>query len=187
MQKVRSKNINIMTREIKHKQKTGRQAEISNFLGKIVVNAGVGRLSQQPNFEQKILPQLLGDIAAITGQKPEARKAKKSIAGFKVREGQTVGIKVTLRRRKMVDFFERLITIVLPRVRDFRGLDINFIDDAGTLNIGFSDQMVFPEINPEDSAFAFSLGLNIVPKKKNRDEAVKEYRRLGVPFKKEAK
>ena len=166
------------------KQKTGKQAEISKFLEKIVINAGVGRLSQQPNFEQKILVQVIHDISAIAGQKPEIRKAKKSIAGFKTREGQIVGLKITLRRRKMVDFFERMITMVLPRVRDFRGLDHGFIDDFGTLNVGFPEQMVFPEINPEESPVSFSLGVNIVPKKKNREMALNEYRRLGVPLKK---
>ena len=166
------------------KKKTGRHTEVSKFIEKIVINAGVGRLSQQPNFEQKILPQILGDISAIAGQKPEVTKAKKSIAGFKTREGQIVGIKVTLRRRKMVDFFERMITIVLPRFRDFRGLEAGIIDSAGTMNIGFTEQMVFPEINQEESPVTFSLGVNIVPKKKNREKALEEYRRLGVPLKK---
>ena len=166
------------------KPKTGRHAEVSKFLEKIVINAGVGRLSQQPNFEQKILPQILGDISAIAGQKPEVTKAKKSIAGFKTREGQIVGVKVTLRRRKMVDFFERMITIVLPRFRDFRGLEIATIDSVGTLNVGFPEQMVFPEINQEESPIAFSLGVNVVSKNKNREKAIAEYRRLGVPLKK---
>jgi len=173
-----------MTKANTAKQKTARQAEISRFIEKIVINAGVGRLSQQPNFEQKILPQVLGDISAIVGQKPELRKAKKSIAGFKVREGQVIGLKVTLRRHKMVDFFERMITIVLPRLRDFRGLDSAFIDDVGALNVGFTEQMVFPEINPEESPVTFSLGVNIVPRERNRKAAVEEYRKLGVPFKK---
>ncbi|MDO8664391.1 MAG: 50S ribosomal protein L5 [Candidatus Liptonbacteria bacterium] len=166
------------------KNKIGRHKEISGFLEKIVINAGVGRLSQQPNFEQKILPQILGDISAIAGQKPEVTKAKKSIAGFKTREGQIVGIKVTLRRRKMVDFFERLITIVMPRFRDFRGLETAIIDNVGTLNIGFPEQTVFPEINQEESPITFSLGVNIVPKTKSREKAIEEYRRLGVPLKK---
>src|SRR3989344_4698917 len=105
------------------KKKTARYEELSRFLEKIVINAGVGRLSQQPNFEQKIQPQIVRDISAIAGQMPDLRKAKKSISGFKTREGQIVGVRVTLRRTKMVDFFERLITIVLPRLRDFRGID----------------------------------------------------------------
>ena len=176
-----------MTKVNAAKQKTGRQAELSRFLEKIVINAGIGRLSQQPNFEQKIQPQIVRDISAIAGQMPDLRKAKKSISGFKTREGQIVGVRVTLRRTKMVDFFERLITIVLPRLRDFRGIDTAFIDDVGTLNFGFTEQMVFPEINPEESPVTFSLGLNIVPRKKKREEAIAEYRKLGVPFKKETK
>lgn len=173
-----------MTKAPAIKKKTKRQEELSGFLEKIVINAGVGRLSQQPNFEQKILPQILGDISAISGQKPQVTKAKKSIAGFKTREGQIVGIKVTLRRRKMVDFFERLITIVLPRFRDFRGLETGTIDDVGTLNVGFPEQMVFPEINQEESPITFSLGVNIMSKNKNREKTLAEYRRLGVPLKK---
>ncbi len=173
-----------MTKAHTGKQKNARQAEISGFLEKIVINAGIGRISQQPNFEQKIQPQIVKDLSAIAGQAPELRKAKKSIAGFKVREGQVIGVKITLRRHKMVDFFERMITIVLPRLRDFRGLDTAFIDDIGTLNVGFTEQMVFPEINPEESPVTFSLGVNIVPKKRNRKAAIEEYRKLGVPFKK---
>jgi len=165
-------------------KKTDRSPEVRKFLEKIVLNAGIGKLSQQPNFEQKILPQLMNNLSAMTGQKPELRKAKKSISGFKIREGQIVGLKVTLRRRKMVDFFERVVRIVLPRVRDFRGLDIPFVDAGGTLNIGFREQLVFPEINPEESSVLFPFGINIVPRIKNREEAIKEYRRLGVPLKK---
>ena len=126
----------------------------------------------------------MSNLSAVSGQKPEVRKAKESISGFKIREGQIVGLLVTLRRRKMVDFFERLIRIVLPRVRDFRGLEILSVDAGGTLSIGIREQLVFPEINPEESPVIFSLGVNIVPRIKNREEAVKEYRRLGVPLKK---
>jgi ribosomal protein L5 len=116
------------------------------FVEKVVIDAGVGRLSQQPSFEEKILPQVMRDIAAVAGQTPQVRKAKESIAGFKVREGTIVGLRVTLRREKAVDFFERLITIVLPRVRDFGGLEHSAIDQGGTLNVGVRDHLVFPEI-----------------------------------------
>ncbi len=165
------------------KEKSEREKEIRGFLEKIVINTGIGRLSQQSNFEQKILPQVASDLAAITGQKPQIRKAKKSISGFKLREGQIVGLRVTLRRQKLVDFFERLVTIVLPRVRDFRGLDLVSIDAGGALNIGIREHIVFPEINPEDSAIVFLLGINLVPRKKNRQEALAQYRRLGMPLK----
>jgi len=93
-------------------------------LEKIVVNVGIGKLSQQPNFEDKILPEVIKEVSLITGQKPFICKAKKSIAGFKVRAGQIVGLKVTLRRQKMKDFLSRLVNIALPRVRDFKGINL---------------------------------------------------------------
>ena len=161
------------------------RAAIRALLEKAVVDAGVGRLGQQPNFEEKILPQVQRDIAAITGQRPQIRRAKESIAGFKIREGQIVGLRVTLRGSKMVDFFERLVTIVLPRVRDFNGLERSAVDQGGTLNVGVRDHLVFPEINPEDSPITFSLGASFVPKKKDHDAALETFLSLGVPLKKE--
>lgn len=158
--------------------------KIRAFLEKAVVDAGVGRLSQTPNFEEKALVQVSRDLALMTGQKPQIRRAKKSIAGFKIREGQIVGVRVTLRRGRMVDFFERLITIVLPRVRDFSGLDVKNVDEHGVLNIGIRDQLVFPEIAPEQSPVSFSLGIALVPQVRNRAKALATWRALGVPLKK---
>jgi len=158
--------------------------EIKNKIEKIVVNAGVGRLSSQANFEDKVLVQIERDLALLTGQKPQVTRAKKSIAGFKTREGQIVGVRITLRGRKMVDFLERLVRIVLPRVHDFRGLDIKSVDKGGVLNIGLREQMVFPEVNPEQSPVTFPLGVNIVPKEKVREVAIGTYKELGFPFKK---
>lgn len=160
--------------------------EMRAFLEKIVIDAGVGRLGQQPNFEEKTLVQVMRDLAAMTGQKPELRRAKKSIAGFKLREGQIVGLRTTLRRDRMVDFFERLITIVLPRVRDFNGLEHSAIDQGGTLNVGIRDHVVFPEISPEASPVTFSIGVSIVPKIKNRTKSVDAFKKFGVPMKKDA-
>ncbi len=155
-----------------------------NAFEKIIINAGVGRASQQPNFEEKVLPQIIRDLSILVGQKPQIRRARKSIAGFKIREGQVVGLRVTLRRQKMIDFLTRLLTIVLPRVRDFSGISQDSVDKGGGLNIGFRDQYVFPEINPEESGFAFSLGVNLVPRKHKRAESLESYKELGVPFKK---
>jgi len=169
----------------KTKQPQRQRIEIRAFLEKIVIDAGVGRLGQQPNFEEKALPQISRDIAAITGQKPQVRRAKKSIAGFKLREGQIVGLRVTLRKAKMVDFFERLITIVLPRVRDFSGLGATMIDNGGVLNLGIREHMVFPEISPEQSPVSFSIGISMVPKVKNKERSLEEFKRFGVPIKKE--
>ncbi len=165
------------------KQANTAKRDVQQFLEKIVIDAGVGRASQQPNFEEKGLVQIMGDLAAVTGQKPQVRKAKKSIAGFKIREGQIVGLKVTLRRKKMVDFFERLVKIVLPRVRDFTGLDQKIIDAGGVLNIGFRDQQMFPEVSPEKSPLSFSMGITVVPRKKNRVKAIQKFLELGVPLK----
>lgn len=153
-------------------------------LDKVIVNAGIGRASQSPNFEEKVLPQLIKDISAIAGQKPQIRRARKSIAGFKIREGQVVGLKITLRHKKMVDFLTRLLTIVLPRVRDFSGVSLDSVDKGGVLNVGFRDQFVFPEINPEESSFIFSLGVNLVPRRHNRAASIESYRGMGIPFKK---
>lgn len=155
------------------------------FLEKIVVNVGVGKASQQPNFEEKLLKQITRDTAVLTGQQPQVRRSKKSIAGFKLREGQIVGLKVTLRRQKMVDFFNRLITIVLPRVRDFNGVDPKVIDKGGVLNLGLREQFVFPEINPEESPVTFSMEVSLVPKHKDHKIAVETFRELGVPLTKQ--
>ncbi len=166
------------------KQSNARRREIQTFLEKVVVDAGVGRLGQQPNFEEKTLVQVSRDLAAMTGQKPQLRRAKKSIAGFKVREGAVVGLRITLRGARMVDFFERLITIVLPRVRDFGGLPRTSVDAGGVLSLGVREQLVFPEIEPEKSPVSFSLGVSIVPKIKNQKKSMEEFMKLGVPLKK---
>jgi len=160
-----------------------RRQELLSFFEKIVVNAGIGRISQMSNFEDKILPGISRDLALLSGQKPEVRRARKSIAGFKVREGQIVGLRVTLRRGRMVDFFERFIKIVLPRLRDFHGIPLTAVDEAGVLNIGLKEQLVFPEVPPEQASHIFSLGVSLVPKDRNRTKAIEEYRRLGVPLK----
>ena len=156
----------------------------SSKIKKIVINVGVGRLSQQPNFEDKALPELIKELSLITGQKPAITKAKKSIAGFKVREGQTVGLKITLRRQRMLNFLERLNKIVLPRLRDFRGINLKSIDAKGNLTIGLREQAVFPEINPENSKIDFGLEITIVSNAKDREEAIELYRSLGIPLKK---
>lgn len=169
---------------MRHAQQNSQVGGISSFLEKIVIDAGVGRASAQPNFLEKIMPQIMKDLASITGQKPQPRSAKKSIAGFKTREGQIVGLRATLRRRRMVDFFVRLIKIVLPRVKDFGGLKLSQVDGAGVLNVGIREQYFFPEVAVEQSPVAFSLGISVVPRVRRRDDAIKKYRELGVPLKK---
>lgn len=151
---------------------------------KIAVNSGIGRLSQQPNFEEKILPELMKNISLITGQKPMICKAKKSIAGFKIRKGQIVGLKSVLRRKRMADFLEKLTKVTFPRIRDFHGINLKNIDSCGNLSIGLKDQMIFPEINPENSKIDFGMEISIVSKVKNKEEAIELYKLLGMPLNK---
>ncbi|MEX1013779.1 MAG: 50S ribosomal protein L5 [Candidatus Paceibacterota bacterium] len=154
-------------------------------LEKIVVNIGLGKLRDKPHFEDKILPEIVKEISIITGQKPSIVPAKKSIAGFKVREGEVVGLKTTLRGKRMIDFFSKIINTTLPRVRDFRGLNKSIVDHSGSLNIGFKDKQVFPEVDSDKSKIDFGLQVTVVPKERDRDDALEIYKEMGVPFKKE--
>ncbi|HXF43892.1 MAG TPA: 50S ribosomal protein L5 [Candidatus Paceibacterota bacterium] len=153
-----------------------------SHLKKIVVNIGLGKLRSISGFEDKILPEVMKEVALITGQKPAPRAAKKSIAGFKTREGDIVGLQTTLRGKRMQDFFIRLISFVLPRVKDFRGLPLRNVDHAGNLNIGFKDQLVFPEIVAEKSKANFGLQVTVVTDIKNREKAIDFYKSVGVPL-----
>lgn len=160
-----------------------RQYNMQASLEKIVINVGVGRLSSQSNFNEKVLPEVIKDIAAITGQKPSPRPAKQSIAGFKLRSGTVVGLKVTLRGKRMQSFLKKLNSAVLPRVRDFRGIDLKKIDKNGNLSIGIKEHVVFPEIKADVTNVSFGMEITMVPKRiKNRDEAIILYRKLGVPL-----
>lgn len=154
-------------------------------LEKIVVATGVGKLRQNAQFDAAVLPEITRELAAITGQKPQTRPARKSIAGFKIREGNLVGLKVTLRGKRMRDFLSRTVHIALPRVRDFRGIDPDQIDRAGNLTIGFRDHTVFPEIAPEDSKFDFGLQITFVSGVKDKEKARALFEKLGIPFQKE--
>lgn len=159
--------------------------EVLMRIERIVVNAGIGKISSQPNFQDKILPDLIREFALVTGQKPRTNPAKKSIAGFKVRAGAIVGLTTTLRGRRMVGFLARFNLAVLPRIRDFRGVDLRNVDAEGNLTIGIKEHIVFPEVNPETSKVSFGLQVTIVPRRmKDRDEAIAFYRKLGVPLKK---
>ena len=154
-------------------------------LEKIVINIGIGRLSATPNFEDKLLPEIMKEISIITGQKSAERAAKKSIAGFKLRAGTTVGLKTTLRGKRMKDFLNKLVNVTLPRVRDFRGIDLKSLDKNGNLNIGIKEHWVFPEIIQETSKANFGMEITIVPRfAKDKERAIKLYRELGIPLKK---
>jgi|SRR3989344_892084 len=150
---------------------------------KIVINIGVGKLSQQPNFD-KNLASISDDLALITGQKPALTTAKKSIAGFKIRAGQTIGLKITLRHLKMYNFLQKLIDIIFPRTKDFRGISVSNIDKSGNLNIGLKEHIVFPEISADTIKFDFGFQISIVSNAKTMEESVELYKLLGIPFKK---
>lgn len=157
---------------------------LKSRLDKIVVNTGVGRLSATPNFEEKVLPEVVKELSLITGQKPAPRSAKQSISGFRLRQGTTVGLKVTLRGKRMIDFLNKLNSTVLPRLRDFRGIALKNVDEGGNLSIGLREQVVFPEIAPEHTKANFGIQITVVPKEKSRMEAIDLYRELGIPLQK---
>ena len=152
---------------------------------KVVVNSGIGKRSSDPAFAEKILPEIANSFARIVGQKPAMTSAKKSIAGFKIRQGQTVGLKATLRGKRMFDFITRLIAVALPRVRDFRGIDLKSIDKNGNLNIGIKEHIVFPEVDSDAVKFDFGIEVSIISNAKCREEAIELYRLLGIPLKKQ--
>jgi large subunit ribosomal protein L5 len=147
-------------------------------LTKIVVNSGVGRATQQ----RSLLDGAITDLTIITGQKPMVTRAKKSIAGFKVREGNEIGVKVTMRGDRMWEFFDRLITIAIPRVRDFRGLDPNGFDHRGNYTFGLNEQLIFPEIDYDKIDTVRGMNITIVTTARTDDEARALLRSFGFPF-----
>lgn len=147
---------------------------------KVVVNTGIGKFIKNTEALNEV-EQALRDI---TGQKPASTKAKKSISGFKIREGQEVGMKVTLRGQRMWDFLNRLIATALPRVRDFHGINPKVIDASGNLNIGIKEHTIFPEIVAENVRNPFSFQITVVSSADNKDDAEKLYRALGFPLQK---
>ena len=153
-------------------------------ISKIVISTGIGKNRNLANFDDKVLPEIQNQLALITGQKPAVRRAKKAIAGFKTRVNDVIGLQVTLRGERMMAFLKKIGSIVLPRVKDFRGLDIENVDSNGNLNIGLKEQFTFPEINMENSRVNFGLQITFVPFFRDREKAIEFYRELGLPLKK---
>jgi large subunit ribosomal protein L5 len=148
---------------------------------KVVVNVGVGKTLK----DGKMLDAIIEDIRRITGQAPVKTIAKKSIAGFKIREGQVVGVMVTLRGNRMYDFLEKLIRVALPRVRDFRGLNPKKFDGHGNYNVGIKEQIVFPETIREHMDYTFGLEVNIQTNTDSDEQGLELLKSLGFPFQKE--
>ncbi len=147
-------------------------------LNKIVVNMGMGEATQN----SKILDPAVNELGQITGQKPIVTKAKKSIAAFKVREGQAIGTMVTLRGDRMYEFLDRLLNIVLPRVRDFKGVSTKSFDGRGNYTLGLHDQLIFPEISYEKVDKLKGMNVTIVTTAANDNQARSLLKHLGMPF-----
>ncbi|MGA2390994.1 MAG: 50S ribosomal protein L5 [Candidatus Sulfotelmatobacter sp.] len=147
-------------------------------LNKIVVNMGMGEATQN----SKILDPAVNELGQIAGQKPIVTKAKKSIAAFKVREGQAIGTMVTLRGDRMYEFLDRLVSIVLPRVRDFKGVSTKSFDGRGNYTIGLHDQLIFPEISYEKVDKLKGMNVTIVTTAANDNQARSLLKHLGMPF-----
>lgn len=147
-------------------------------LKKIIVNIGVGSAVQNPND----IEVAINSLKAITGQMPIITKAKKSIAGFKLRVGMKIGCKVTLRGNRMYEFLDRLLSIALPRTRDFRGISPKSMDGKGNLTIGVDEQLIFPEVDPDKIRKTMGMDVTIVTTTNNNDEGFSLLKSFGVPF-----
>lgn len=162
------------------KQEFGYKAKLAApRLVKVVVSATTGR-SKDKNRNEMVM----GRLAKITGQKPALRAAKKSIAAFKLREGDKIGVAVTLRGARMMGFLDKFFNVAIPRTRDFRGYDKKSIDEMGNITLGVKEQTIFPEVSDEDVKDLFGLAVTIVTTAKNKKEATRFFEIIGTPLKK---
>src|SRR3712207_5734637 len=147
-------------------------------LQKIVVNMGVGKAREDKNRLEASAEQL----AQITGQRPQITKARRAVSGFRIREGMPIGCRVTLRGQRMYEFLDRLISIALPRIRDFRGVNPRSFDGHGNYSLGLAEQSVFPEIDPDKVTFVQGMDVTFVTTTNSDDEARELLRAFGMPF-----
>src|SRR5436190_1278287 len=160
-------------------EKLGRTNRLSlPRLQKIVVNMGVGKALQEKNR----IDQAAEQLGQITGQKAQVTIAKKAVSGFRLREGNAIGCRVTLRGQRMYEFLDRLISVALPRIRDFRGVNPKSFDGNGNYSLGLTEQQVFPEIDPDKINFAQGMDVTFVTSTKSDDEARELLRGFGMPF-----
>ncbi len=161
------------------KQKFGRENLMAlPRIEKVVISMGVGKaLENKARIEAAVK-----DLAILAGQKPVINKARKSVANFKLRQGDAIGCSVTLRKRRMYDFLDRLISVVLPRIRDFRGLNPKSFDGRGNYSLGLTEQIVFPEINIDSVEFVQGMNVNIVCQARSDQESFDLLTLLGMPF-----
>src|SRR6266700_57988 len=152
-------------------------------LQKIVVNMGVGKALQDKNRMEQAADQL----TQITGQKAQIRKARVAVSGFRLRENNEIGCRVTLRGKRMYEFLDRLINLALPRIRDFRGINPKSFDGNGNYSMGLTEQLVFPEIDPDKVTFTQGMDITLVTSTRSDDEARELLRAFGMPFREETK
>ena len=179
MNRLKEKYISEIVPSLREKHNYKSVTEVPK-LDKIVVNMGVG----DATTNAKLLEAAMADLEIITGQKPVATKAKKAIAGFKLREGQAIGCKVTLRGENMYNFLDKLISITLPRVRDFRGISNKAFDGRGNYTLGLTEQLIFPEIEYDDVVKVRGMDIVFVTSAKTNAEALDLLQGFGMPFKK---
>jgi large subunit ribosomal protein L5 len=181
---------NIHMSYLKEKYNTKAVPELKKNLGlknvmqvpkidKVVVNIGIGKYLKDSNLVKEVVQA----VTAITGQKPVMTKSKKSIAGFKTREGLEIGVKVTLRGRRKWDFLDKLVGAAIPRIRDFQGIKESSVDTAGNFNLGIKEHLIFPEIFAENVKNVMSLQVNVATTAKNQEEGLQLFRALGFPIK----
>jgi large subunit ribosomal protein L5 len=158
-------------------------------IDKVKVSVGVGKLARKGgssnSMDQGILDKVSKNIATITNQKPRIHMSKKSISNFKLREGMAIGLSVTLRGTRALDFINKLVNVALPRVRDFRGISLKSFDGNGNYSLGLKDFTVFPEVQPEDTDFTHGMEVTICTTSSSDDEAKELLTRLGFPFQKD--
>ncbi|MEX2145148.1 MAG: 50S ribosomal protein L5 [Candidatus Spechtbacterales bacterium] len=159
-------------------------------IGRVVLNTGVGKIinmrkggTTEQKKEEELVADIIDGLAQISGQRPQYIKSKKSISGFKLREGTVVGLRATLRGKKMYDFIARLIHVGLPRTRDFRGISTKSVDQHGNLTIGIKEASIFPELSP--SNFNWGFEITMVTNTGGKDEALELFKKLGIPFRQE--
>src|SRR2546430_1088462 len=163
-------------------ERLGRQNKLSlPRLQKIVVNMGVGKALQ----DKTRMEQSADQLTQITGQKAQVRQARVAVSGFRLREGNEIGCRVTLRGRRMYEFLDRLISIALPRIRDFRGINPKSFDGHGNYSMGLQEQVVFPEIDPDKVTFSQGMDVTFVTSTSSDDEARELLRAFGMPFREE--
>ncbi|MBE6153441.1 MAG: 50S ribosomal protein L5 [Firmicutes bacterium] len=179
MNRLKEKYLNEIVPSLQEKHNYKSVMEVPK-IEKIVINMGVG----DATTNSKLMDAAVADLATITGQKPVITKAKKSIAGFKLREGQPIGCKVTLRGENMYNFLEKLIRIALPRVKDFRGVSKKSFDGRGNYTLGIKEQLIFSEIEFDNVVKVRGMDIVIVTTAKTNEEAFDLLNGIGIPFKK---